>query len=157
MKAFFLFLFVAATGLLHSQIQVTSSVVAAAGASGTAGGMAVCSTLGEAAIFSAAAGGLYFGQGFHTLTPGRVTSTVVFGQHQLEVVLYPNPSTGVVSARSEVEITAFRWFSATGQLVGQAATSDGSFDMTYLPAGTYYIQAQFEGRFHNLGQVILTK
>lgn len=75
----------------------------------------------------------------------------------MEIILYPNPSTGVVNVRSEVEITAFRWFSATGQLVGQADTLDGSFDMTYLHAGTYYIQAQIEGRFRSLGQVILTK
>jgi hypothetical protein len=138
----------------HAQAQVSGSVLAAAGHSGSNGELLVNSTLGEAIIFSGANSETYAGQGFQTLSAGVLTSTIATPERVISVKIFPNPSTGPVYLQSEVPIAELRWFAPGGQLVGWQKEDNGRIDLSGLPAGVYSLQAKIDGQFYLLGQVV---
>jgi hypothetical protein len=73
-----------------------------------------------------------------------VTSTASINELNTfnEVVIYPNPSNGMVNIASQEEFTALEIMDITGKLVYSNAVSSSfeTLDLSYLPEGVYHLK-----------------
>ncbi|MEM7187626.1 MAG: T9SS type A sorting domain-containing protein, partial [Bacteroidota bacterium] len=90
------------------------------------------------------------------VTTTFVDELSISDRSKLQIVLYPNPTSGVINFRSEVPIDRVELYSVLGQrLLAKAIQhkTRGNIDFSSLPQGTYFVRVFAEGATDNF-QVI---
>jgi PKD repeat protein len=80
-------------------------------------------------------------------------------QTPLQVIIFPNPSNGIIHVKGLPSEVALNAYDVNGRCVSSVVTTDSgeALDWELHTPGVYFLQAFYQGKWQNLGKVWINK